>query len=139
MDVPERVSRAFGKRGYVPVEGELQGHKIRATLVPIGGGRHRLYINGDMRKRAGVDTGYAVRIAVSLDRASREIPVPRDVKNALHKTSGAMDAFEALTPSHRKEFLVWVLDAKKEATRKRRVHRGIKHILAHRKRRKKKG
>jgi len=57
VDVPAEVSRAFGIRGYVPVRGRLNGAPIRATLVPSGGGRHRLYINGDMRKQAGVESG----------------------------------------------------------------------------------
>ncbi|NIS81617.1 MAG: DUF1905 domain-containing protein, partial [Anaerolineales bacterium] len=54
VDVPTRVSEAFGVRGNVPVVGTLNDVEIRSTLVPIGGGRHRLYINTDMRKRANV-------------------------------------------------------------------------------------
>jgi hypothetical protein len=49
--IPESVSACLGKRGIVPVWGSLNGVEIRATLVPIGGGRHRLYINGEMRKK----------------------------------------------------------------------------------------
>ncbi len=41
VDVPPRVSAAFGKRGYVPVAGTLNDQPIRATLAPKGGGRHR--------------------------------------------------------------------------------------------------
>jgi hypothetical protein len=51
VDVPESVSVFFGKRGNVPVVGTLNGYPIRTTLVPVGRGRHRLYINGEMRKK----------------------------------------------------------------------------------------
>lgn len=55
VDVPPRVSTAFGRRGAVAVKRTLNAVPIRATLVPAGGGRHRLYVNGFMRKAAGVD------------------------------------------------------------------------------------
>lgn len=57
VDGPAEVSQAFGRRGHIPVTGTLNGHPITATLVSKGGGQHRLYINGAMRKQAGVDTG----------------------------------------------------------------------------------
>ncbi|MGH9839592.1 MAG: DUF1905 domain-containing protein [Blastocatellia bacterium] len=57
VDVPKRVSEVFGKRGYVPVAGTLNGQAIHATLVPKGGGEHRLFLNGEMRRRAAVGVG----------------------------------------------------------------------------------
>ncbi len=51
VDVPLRVGQAFGRRGYVSVTGALNGHPLRATLAPKGGGLYRLFINGEMRKR----------------------------------------------------------------------------------------
>jgi len=71
VDVPEAVSRAFGVRGYVPVKGMLNDTPIRATLVPAGGGHHHLYINGQMRKQAGVDTGDEVDISLEFDAEPR--------------------------------------------------------------------
>ncbi len=62
VEVPRRVSDTFGIRGNVPVKGNLNGVPIRATLVPTGKERHRLYVNGDMRKRAGVDVGETVTV-----------------------------------------------------------------------------
>ena len=74
VDVPKRVSDAFKKLGYIPVKGKLERVDIRATLCPKGNGRHRLYVNGDMRKRAVVDTGNTVSISVSFDSTSKETP-----------------------------------------------------------------
>lgn len=105
VDVPERVSTAFGKRGYVPVEGKLNAHQIRATLVPKGSGRHRLYINGEMCRAADVATGDEVNLVLWRDTKSREIPVPEDLAEALRTAKGALEAFEKLSPSHRKELL----------------------------------
>jgi hypothetical protein len=60
VDVPDRVSRAFAhyaKAGRIPVEGTLDGTAIRATLMPVRGGGHRLYVGGGMRAAAGVGGG----------------------------------------------------------------------------------
>jgi len=41
LDVPDEVSLALGRRGYVHVRGTADGEPLKATLVPTGGGRHR--------------------------------------------------------------------------------------------------
>jgi hypothetical protein len=131
VDVPLKISRAFGKRGYVPVEGTLNGQPIRATLVPKGGGYHRLYLNGEMRQRAGVDTGDVARLILEIDAKPREIAIPADLEQALKGEKGARQAFSALIPSRRKEILVWLLDAKKPETRKRRMEWIVRYVTAH--------
>src|SRR5436190_15034507 len=48
IQIPARVTRYFGKRGYVPVTVYLQSGEVPSNLVPIGGGVQRLYINAAM-------------------------------------------------------------------------------------------
>ena len=129
VDVPETVSKAFGKRGYVPVAGRLNHLKIRATLVPRGGGRHRVFLNGEMRRAAGVGEGDRVTLLLKRDTRSREVPAPDEFRKALRRKRGAVSAFEACSPSHRKEILVWILDAKHAETRARRIAKAINHLL----------
>jgi hypothetical protein len=76
VEVPPRVSAFFGTRGRVPVKGTLNGHAIRGTLVPVGNGRHRFYVNGFMRKLARVDVGDTVRLSFVRDWAPRAGHVP---------------------------------------------------------------
>jgi hypothetical protein len=59
---------------------------------------------------------------VKVTKAARrdESPVPDDLLAAL-RGAGALERWEALPPSHRREYLVWVEEAKREATRQRRV------------------
>lgn len=129
VDVPKRVSLGFGRRGYVPVAGTINAHPIRATLVPTGGGRHRLYVNGEMRKATGTDVGDTVHFVLRFDAKSREIEVPRDLAKALRARKGARAAWDGLTPSKRREFLIVILDAKTAATRARRIQRAIDHAF----------
>ena len=122
LDVPAAVSEALGLRGYVPVVGSADGAKLIATLVPVGGGRHRLFLNGEVRGAIGKSAGDSVEIRVRLDRSDRMPETPVDLQEALAK-DGASEAWEALAPSRRKELLVWLADAKREQTRAARIGR----------------
>lgn len=49
------------------------------------------------------------------------LSVPSAFASALKKNTKAEAAFEALSPSHRREYLEWIGDAKQQATRERRI------------------
>ena len=129
VDVPEVVGEALGGQRYLPVVATIHGHSIRTTLVPGSGGRYRLFLNGQMRKAAGVDTGEAVGLVLRVDTQSRETPIPIDLAKALRSTKGGRAAFQKLTPGLRREFLRWVLNAKRPETRERRIRKGIGILL----------
>ena len=131
VDVPKRVSDALGKTGRVPVTGTIDGYRIRATFVPKGGGRHRLFVNGKMREAVGADTGDRVSFILRIDTRSREIAVPKDVAAAFRRVKGATAVFNGFTPSKQRGLLRWILDAKRDDTRKRRIDKVIEHIKGH--------
>lgn len=122
LDVPAEVSDAFGTRGHVPVVGTADGAELTATLVPVGGGRHRLFLNGAVLGAIGKGAGDSVEIRVRLDRSDRMAETPVDLQEALAE-DGASEAWQALVPSRRKELLVWLADAKREQTRAARIGR----------------
>jgi uncharacterized protein YdeI (YjbR/CyaY-like superfamily) len=62
----------------------------------------------------------------SKDRPSKpEIPVPDFFRDALKKNKKAQTAFDAFSPSHRREYLEWITDAKSDATREKRVNTAL--------------
>ena len=128
LDVPASVSDAFGVRGHVPVVGTADGTDLIATLVPVGGGRHRLFLNSAIREAIGKGVGDSVEIRVRLDRSDRTPETPRDLEEALAE-GGAAAAWDALAPSRRKELLVWLADAKRDQTRANRVGRIVQSAL----------
>ena len=83
LDVPAEVSDAFGVRGYVPVIGTADGVELTATLVPVGGGRHRLFLNGVVRAAIGKGASDSVEIRIWLDRSDRMPATPVDLQEAL--------------------------------------------------------
>jgi uncharacterized protein YdeI (YjbR/CyaY-like superfamily) len=54
-----------------------------------------------------------------------EIPVPDYFAAALKKNKKAQATFDGFSPSHRREYLEWITDAKTEATRSRRIAQAI--------------
>ena len=128
LDVPVAVSEAFGLRGYVPVVGTADGMELAATLVPVGGGRHRLFLNSAIRQATGKGAGDSVEIRISLDRRDRTPETPTELQEAL-ADEGAAAAWEALAPSRRKELLVWLADAKREQTRAGRIERIVQTAI----------
>ena len=51
----------------------------------------------------------------------KEIPPPDDLLAALKKNKKAFKAFEDFSPSHKREYIEWITEAKTEATRNKRI------------------
>jgi hypothetical protein len=54
--------------------------------------------------------------------------VPGDLAAVLKKNSKAAAAFEQFSPSHKREYIEWITEAKQEETRKRRLAQAIEWI-----------
>lgn len=57
--------------------------------------------------------------------AKKAIQMPSDLAAALAKNKKAKATYEAFSPSHQREYLEWITDAKLEETRKRRLEQAI--------------
>ncbi len=132
VDVPARISRAFGTRGYVPVAGTINRFPFRATLVPTGGGRHRLYVNGEMRQGAGIGIGNRGRVVLWIDHRPRRVPMLRELRLALRASPQARRAFERLPPSRQKEILIHLNWLKTPEARRRNVEQVLALLLRRR-------
>jgi uncharacterized protein YdeI (YjbR/CyaY-like superfamily) len=56
---------------------------------------------------------------------AKPIVVPKDLAAALAKNKKAKAAFDGFPPSHKREYLEWITDAKREETRSRRLQTAI--------------
>lgn len=52
---------------------------------------------------------------------SRDVSIPEYFKQALMKNKKAWESFNNLAPSHQRNYIAWVTDAKKEVTRLKRM------------------
>lgn len=57
-----------------------------------------------------------------------EIPVPADFEQALDASPRARETFAAFPPSHRREYLEWITEAKRDETRRRRIATAVEWL-----------
>ena len=127
LQVPDDVVAALGMGKRPPVTVALGGHEYRTTVAPMGGA-FWIPLSAEHRAAAGVQAGQEVDVRVELDTAPRETPLPDDLAAALDEESTAF--FSALAPSHRKEWVRWVEEAKKPETRAARVEKAAEALKA---------
>ena len=58
-------------------------------------------------------------------KPKKELVVPDAFMAAIKKNKKASAAFEAFSPSHKREYVEWIADAKAEATRDRRIAQAV--------------
>jgi uncharacterized protein YdeI (YjbR/CyaY-like superfamily) len=56
--------------------------------------------------------------------------IPGDLSEALASEAATQAAWESLTPLARNEWICWVISAKQEATRVRRIQRAVEELHA---------
>jgi uncharacterized protein YdeI (YjbR/CyaY-like superfamily) len=91
----------------------------------MGGGRHRLFLNGEMRKQAKVTVGDQVSLVLETDDQSRAVPMPAEFALALEEHAAAKVAFAQLLPSRQKEILAYLNWIKRPETLKRNIDKVI--------------
>ncbi len=69
-------------------------------------------------------------VSVEVDDLPRDVDVPAELTAALAENPAAGAAFAALPPSHRREYALWVDEAKRADTRKRRATAATVKVLA---------
>lgn len=57
-----------------------------------------------------------------------EVPIPEYFQKAIDSNKKAKEVFEKASPSFRKEYILWIIDAKTETTRNKRMEQAIEWI-----------
>jgi hypothetical protein len=98
------------------------------------GGENLVGFNKAVRTAAGVSAGDTIDVVIVADTTERQVEVPADLAEALERAD-ASAAFAALAPSHRKEYVRWITEAKRPETRAKRITEGVVMISEGRARR----
>ena len=110
-----------------PVTVAVNGVTLPLRLARMGG-ENMIGLAKAARAEAGVEIGATYDVEIALDESDRAVEVPADLAAALAGDPAARERFDALAPSHRKEFVRWVTEAKREATRADRVARTLEML-----------
>jgi Bacteriocin-protection, YdeI or OmpD-Associated/Domain of unknown function (DUF1905) len=117
--VPFDLENAFGRR-RPPVVVTIRDHTWRTTPGVYDGVGY-VVVNRKVKAATGVDAGDRVRVAMAVDTKPRTVEVPSDLSEALAHDEPAKVAFEALSFTHRREYVEWIEEAKRPETRARRI------------------
>ena len=121
---PYDVEKEFGTKGRVPVEATFDGVPYTGSMIKYGAPQHMLGILKNIREQIGKGPGDIVEVTVVKDDAERTVDVPPEFEKLLKKEK-VWATFEKLSFTHKKEYVRWISDAKREETRANRLAKSI--------------
>jgi Bacteriocin-protection, YdeI or OmpD-Associated/Domain of unknown function (DUF1905) len=128
VEVPFDVKEVYGT-ARPKVKATVNQVTLRTT-VAVYGGRSYVGFRKEIQQAAGIRIGDRIRARIEPDVEPREVEVPEELATAFSEDSAASQAFEGLSYTHRKEYVQWVVEAKKPETRQRRVARTMEMLRA---------
>jgi Bacteriocin-protection, YdeI or OmpD-Associated/Domain of unknown function (DUF1905) len=121
---PFSVQQEFGVRGSVPVKSTLDGVAYCGSLMKCGDGPHLLGVLKTIRDQIGKGPGDSIDVVVWKDDEVRTVAVPAEFEKLLKREKLWVD-FEKLSYTHRKEYVRWIAEARKEETRQNRMAKTV--------------
>ncbi len=126
VSFPYNVLQEFG-RSRVPIQCTIDGEPYRGTMVKYGKPEHMIVVLKEIREKIGKGVGDEVKIWLKEDKEERTIDLPEGLLKLLKKNK-LQDKFDKLSFTHRKEYIKWINDAKKEETRLSRIEKTIEKL-----------
>lgn len=128
--LPRHASARLPTRSMVTVAGTLNGHPFRATLEPDGQRSHWLKVTRKLREAAGAAAGEVVALEIRPVDEEPEPKVPADMRKALAAAPKARAVWYDLTPIARRDWIHWMISAKRPETRARRIDNACDMLAA---------
>lgn len=116
-----RQGDAMGQYGKIASLADIPGDKV--IKAKLAGAAARID-----------EAGTALKPKAVSRTAKPELPVPREFAAALDASPAAKATLDSFAPSHRREYIEWISDAKREETRAKRVAQAIEWLAAGKKR-----
>jgi hypothetical protein len=116
----------FGKiRAAVKVT--LNGYTYRSTIASMGG-ITAIPLRKSNREAAGLAGGERIAVRIELDIEPREVELPHDLARALRANKPRLKKWQSLSYTKRREKVEAIENAKKPATRARRLASAIQAL-----------
>jgi hypothetical protein len=124
VNIPFDVEKTFGKK-RVKIIASIEGEPYCGTLVRMGSPQHMLQVLKEIREKIGKSVGDEITVELEEDLEPRQVELPPDLQQALEASPTEQTYFNQLSYTHQKEYVKWVIEAKREQTRKERIQRTI--------------
>ncbi|MDY0098136.1 MAG: YdeI/OmpD-associated family protein [Bacteroidales bacterium] len=128
IEFPYDVKEVFNGRGRVKVKAFIDGFPYSGSLVRMGGGCHWLGVTKEVRKAIGKEPGDTVHVIIEEETGERKVEVPDDLMEHFQKEPVIHDYFNGLSYTNRKEYVRWIVEAKKAETRSNRLLRTVEML-----------
>ncbi|WP_160685375.1 YdeI/OmpD-associated family protein [Clostridium sp. C2-6-12] len=128
IEVPFDIEKEFGAK-RVKVKVKFDNVDYRGSIVSMGG-CYVIGITKDIRKEMGKDAGDNIFVELEKDEEVREVELPVDFKIELEKNKVALKFYNGLSYSIKKKYCQWIISAKKEETRQKRIIEAIEKLEA---------
>jgi hypothetical protein len=126
FEVPAEVVDTLGQgKKRLAVVATINGFDLRTT-ISVYGGKYYIPARREVRAAAGgIKHGDRVTVHMCLDDAPRVVETPAELETLLKKDVAARAAWDRLAFSHKKEYVLWITEAKREETKTRRLEQAI--------------
>lgn len=131
VEFPFSTEEHFGKKGLVKIKAIFDDQiEYRGSLVKMKSDCHILGLTQEIRKLLGKSFGDEVSVKLWEDQEERIVIIPDDVVIVFNENLKVKELFDAMSYTHRKEYIRWIVEAKKPETREKRKVKMIELILA---------
>ncbi len=110
------------------VKGFLDNYQFEGlSLLPMGEGDFILALNATIRKEIKKGKGDIINVGMEVD--TKPLKLPDELTACLAEEPDALARFNSLAKSHQKYFINWIMEAKTEPTKTRRIAQTLNALL----------
>jgi hypothetical protein len=129
--LPKDASAKLRSRGMTAIEGTINGFPFQAVLEPDGQKSHWLRVNRKLSEAADAAAGDVVTLEIARAAEEPEPTLPADLRKALAAAAPkARTLWSDITPIARRDWIHWIISAKQEETRARRIKNACSMLAA---------
>lgn len=129
IEFPYDVEKEFGTKGQVKVMATFDGYAYRGSLAKMGHACHVLGMTQKVRSSIGKQPGDTVHVILERDEEPRTVEIPEDLQGFFNGNKEAREFFDTLSYTNQKEYVQWIVSAKKQETREKRGRDAIGMLL----------
>jgi hypothetical protein len=131
LRLPQDASDLLPSRGMVSVDGTFNHVPFSATLEPDGIGGHWLRVKSDLRTKANANVGESIQLSIEPVKVEPEPEVPLAIRQAIDSASPkARETWDSITALARRDWIFWIVSAKKVETREKRLEVALSKLSA---------
>ncbi len=130
IDVPAAIAEVIkpGHKKSFRVKGKIDNYKLeKVSMLPMGGGNFIIPLSAPIRKAIGKNKGD--RVKVQLEEDERDLEIAPELIECLKDEPGTLEKFRQYPGSHQRYFSKWILSAKTDATKARRIAMTVRAML----------